>query len=332
MQAHLAYGEIMRPTVFVSRRIPEAGLERVLAECDAEVWPELMPPPYELLCEKVQRVDGLLSTLNDRIDAHLIAAAGPQLKVISQMAVGFDNIDVRAAQNRGIAIGNTPGVLTDATADLAFALLLAAARRLMEGVQYIREGQWQTWDPRALLGGDLVGATLGIIGLGRIGKAVAGRAAGFDMRLLAFSPRTPAEEANALKIQLTTLETLLRESDYVSLHVPLNAETRGMIGHEQLRLMKPSAILINTARGPIVKARDLYEAVRDGIIGGAALDVTDPEPISLDDPLLTLPNVLILPHIGSASQRTRNLMATMAADNLIAGVYARPLPNAVRLP
>lgn len=319
----------MKPRVFVSRRIPDAGLSRVQAALEADIWPDLMPPPYETLLEKVRGVDGLLCTLNDRIDAHLMDSAGPQLKVISQMAVGYDNIDVKAARERGIKIGNTPGVLTDATADLAFALLLAAARRLVEGVEYIRSGQWITWDPRALLGGDLVGSTLGIIGLGRIGQAVARRAAGFEMRLLAHSPRCTPDAAAQVNVRLVSLEDLLRESDYVSIHVPLKPETRHLIGQPQLALMKPSAILINTARGPIVDQAALIAALQQGVIRGAALDVTDPEPIPLDDPLLSLPNVIVVPHIGSASIRTRDRMALMAAENLIAGVTGQPLPNAV---
>jgi glyoxylate reductase len=301
----------------------------VLATLEANIWPDLMPPPYDILLDKARGVDGLLCTLNDRIDAHLMDSAGPQLKVISQMAVGYDNIDLKAAQARGIKIGNTPGVLTDATADLAFALLLAAARRLVEGVEYIRSGQWITWDPRALLGGDLVGSTLGIIGLGRIGQAVARRAAGFEMRLLAHSPRCAPEEAARVNATLVSLEELLRQSDYVSIHVPLKPETHHMIGQAQLALMKPTAMLINTARGPIVDQRALVEALKQGVIGGAALDVTDPEPIPTDDPLLSLPNVLVVPHIGSASLRTRDRMALMAAENLIAGVTGQPLPNAV---
>lgn len=319
----------MKPRVLVSRRIPDAGLSRVQATLDADIWPDLMPPPYEVLLEKTRGVDGLLCTLNDRIDAHLMDSAGPQLKVISQMAVGYDNIDVRAARERGIKIGNTPGVLTDATADLAFALLLAAARRLVEGVEYIRSSQWITWDPRALLGGDLVGSTLGIIGLGRIGQAVARRAAGFEMRLLAHSPRCAPDEAARVKAQLVSLDELLRQSDYVSIHVPLKPETRHLIGQPQLALMKPSAILINTARGPIVDQAALVAALQQGVIRGAALDVTDPEPIPLDNPLLSLPNVIVVPHIGSASIRTRDRMALMAAENLIAGVTGQPLPNAV---
>lgn len=321
----------MRPKVYVSRIIPEAGLSLIREACDAEVWPEVMPPPYELLLEKVKTVDGLLSTLNDRIDESLISASGEQLKVISQMSVGYDNIDVKAAQARGIPIGNTPGVLTDATADLAFALLLAAARRIVEGVEYIRAGKWRTWEPMALLGGDLSGAALGIIGLGRIGEAVARRARGFDMRIIAYSPSKKPSDAAQLGVELVSLDTLLQESDYVSIHVPLNAQTRGLINADALRKMKKSAILINTARGPIVDQQALYEGVKNGVIGGAALDVTNPEPMASDDPLLSLPNVTIVPHIGSASQRTRDKMARMAAENLIAGVYGKPLPNQVKV-
>jgi len=321
----------MRPTVFVSRIIPEAGLKLIRGACDAEIWPDVMPPPYEVLIEKVKTVEGILTTLNDRIDAPLIASAGTQLKVISQMAVGYDNIDARAAQARGIPVGNTPGVLTDATADLAFALLLASARRIVEGVEYIRNGMWKTWEPKALLGGDLSGATLGIIGLGRIGEAVARRASGFDMRIIAYSPSKNPTDTSKLGIELTSLDTLLAESDYISIHVPLNSQTRGMINAQSLRKMKRTAILINTARGAIVDQQALYEAVKAGAIAGAALDVTNPEPMATDDPLLSLPNVIVVPHIGSASQRTRDKMATMAADNLIAGVYGKPLPNQVKI-
>lgn len=318
-----------RPKVFVSRIIPEAGLARIREACDADIWQEIMPPPYDVLTERVRGIDGLLCTLNDRIDGALMDAAGAGLKIISQMAVGYDNIDVAAAAQRGIPVGNTPGVLTDATADLAFALLLAHTRRIVEGVEYIRAGRWRTWEPMALLGGDLSGATLGIIGLGRIGRAVARRASGFDMRLIAYSPTCPPEDAAALSVTLVGWEMLLRESDYVSVHVPLNAQTRHLINREALALMKPTAVLINTARGGVVDQRALYDALVGGVIGGAALDVTDPEPMPPDDPLLRLSNVTIVPHIGSASQRTRDKMARMAADNLLAGVRGEPLPNRV---
>lgn len=319
----------MKPRVFVTRIIPDAGLDRVREACDADIWPDDMPPPYETLLERVRGVDGILCTLTDQIDSHLMDTAGTQLKVISQMAVGYDNIDVQAAQKRGIKVGNTPGVLTDATADLAFALLLAAARRLLEGVEYIRNGKWRTWEPMALLGGDLTGATLGIIGLGRIGQAVAKRASGFDMRILAYNPRPKPEAAARVNATEVDLDTLLRESDYISLHMPLTPETRQFINQDKLAKMKPTAILINTARGGVVDQEALYEALTKGVIGGAALDVTTPEPLPPDHPLLTLPNALVLPHIGSASRRTRDQMAQMAADNLIAGVRGEPLPNAV---
>jgi lactate dehydrogenase-like 2-hydroxyacid dehydrogenase len=318
-----------RAKVFVSRIIPEAGLGLVRAACDVDIWQDALPPPYEELKAKVFGVDGILSTLNDQIDEELIIAAGTSLKVISQMSVGVDNIDVNAAHRRGIKVGNTPGVLTDATADITLALLLAAARRIVEGVEYIKSGQWRTWEPMGLLGGDLSGATLGIIGLGRIGRAVVRRASGFGMRIIAHSPRCPAEEAAALGVALVSLEQVLREADYLSIHVPLKPDTRHLIDRGRLALMKKSAILINTARGAIVDQRALYEAVKSGQIAGAALDVTDPEPIPLNDPLLTLPNVIVVPHIGSASHRTRDKMAAMAAENLLAGLAGQNLPNEV---
>jgi len=318
-----------KPKVFVSRIIPAAGLDQVKAHCDVDLWEERLPPPYEVLTERVKGVDGLLCLLTDRIDAALMDAAGPQLKVISQMAVGYDNIDIPAATQRGIPVGNTPGVLTEATADLTFALLLAAARRIVEGVNYIKAGSWQTWEPETLLGADLTGATLGIIGLGRIGSAVARRASGFDMRIIAHSPETSAEEAARLNVTLVDFDTLLAESDFVSIHTPLTAETRHLINNDALRKMKRTAILVNTARGPIVDQQALYEALKDGIIAYAALDVTDPEPIAPDHPLLELPNIIIVPHIGSASIRTRNRMAEIAAANLLAGLRGEPLPHQV---
>jgi lactate dehydrogenase-like 2-hydroxyacid dehydrogenase len=278
----------------------------------------------------VKGVEGILCVLTDRIDANLMDAAGKQLKVISQMAVGYDNIEVAAAQERGIPVGNTPGVLTEATADLTLALLLAHTRRIVESVEYIRTGKWRTWEPMALLGADLSGATLGIVGLGRIGKAVARRASGFDLRILAYSPSLTAEEAAAVNAHRVELDELLCESDFVSLHCPLNKATRHLMNKNTFAKMKPTAILINTTRGPVVDQKALYHALKNGVIGGAALDVTDPEPLPLDDPLLTLPNVTIVPHIGSASKWTRDQMATMAAENLIAGLKGEPLPNQVR--
>ena len=319
----------MKPHIFVSRVIPAAGLDKVKAECDVEVWPEWMPPPYDVLTEKVKGADGLLCLLTDRIDGALMDAAGSQLKVISQMAVGYDNIDIPAATERGIPVGNTPGVLTEATADLTFALLLAAARRIVEGVEYIKNGEWQTWEPEGLLGADLTGATLGIIGLGRIGKAVVKRASGFDMHILAYKPGLSADEAAEVGAEAVDFDTLLAESDFVSIHAPLNEDTRHLINAKALAKMKPTAILINTARGPLVDQKALTQALQNGTIGYAGLDVTDPEPMAADNPLLHLSNATVVPHIGSASIHTRNRMAEIAADNLLAGLRGDPLPHQV---
>ena len=320
-----------RPRVFVSRIIPEAGLHRVQAACDSEIWPERMPPPYETLSEHVRGVDGLLCLLTDRIDAALMDTAGPQLRVISQMAVGYDNIDLDAARERGIAVGNTPGVLTEATADLAFTLLLAGARRIVEGVRYIREGKWETWEPETLLGADLSGATLGIVGLGRIGVAMVQRARGFNLNIIASDPVLSDDAIRERGAEPVGLDFLLRNADFVTVHTPLTPETRHLIDAAALAKMKPTAVLVNSARGPIVDLVALEAALRDGEIAHAALDVTDPEPIAADHPLLSLPNVTIVPHIGSASVRTRNQMAEIAAANLLAGLRGEPLPHPVNL-
>lgn len=316
----------MKPRVFVTRLIPDAGLERIRPVCDLDVWYGDAPPARAILLQCVRGVEGILSLLTDRIDAEVMDAAGPQLKVISNYAVGYDNIDVAAAAARGIRVGNTPGVLTNATADLTFALLLAAARRIVEGVEYIQGGHWKTWEPRTLLGTDVTGATLGIIGLGRIGSAVAQRAKGFTMRVLAHSPGKSPEYAASVGAALVELDTLLAESDFVSLHVPLNTTTRHLINSATLAKMKPSAILINTTRGGVVDQAALYAALTGGIIRAAALDVTDPEPLPADHPLLTLDNCLVVPHIASSSIATRSRMAVMAAENLLAGLRGERLP------
>ena len=319
-----------KPRVFVTRIIPEAGLAPVRDFCDADVWQGELPPPRDVLLARVRGADGLLSLLTDRVDAELLDAAGPQLRVVSNCAVGFDNIAVAEATRRRIPVGNTPGVLTDTTADFAFALLMAAARRVVEGDRFTRAGRWQTWGPMLLLGQDVTGATLGIVGFGRIGKELARRAQGFRMRILYYDPLCQDDpEAARLAAQCVDLNTLLRESDFVSLHVPLTPATRHLINAETLGQMKRTAILINTARGPVVDHAALYAALRDGVLGGAALDVTDPEPIPADSPLLTLDNVIIAPHIASASVATRGKMARMAADNLIAGLRGERLPNCV---
>jgi len=318
-----------KPRVFVTRLLPEGGMQRIHQVCEAEVWPEELPPAYEVLLQKVRGAAGLVSLLTDRIDSGLMDAAGGTLKVISQMAVGYDNIDVAAATARGIPVGNTPGVLTETTADFAFALLMSAARRVVEGERYVKAGAWKTWGPTLLMGYDVHGATLGLVGFGRIGQAMARRAAGFRMQVLYHDPAADPGVAKQLGAHSRSLEQLLAESDFVSLHVPLTPETHHLIGEPQLRQMKPSAILINTARGPVVDPRALYHALHQRTIAAAALDVTDPEPIQPDDPLLSLENCLILPHIASSSHATRTRMATMAADNLAAGLRGERLPNCV---
>ncbi len=315
--------------VFITRRLPNVDLEQLHQIAEVETWTEKQPPPYSILLDKVKHIDGLLCLLTDSVDRQLIES-GTSLKVISQMAVGYDNIDVAAATARGIPVGNTPGVLTDATADLTWALLMTAARRIVEAEKFVRDGQWQTWEPTLLLGADLAGSTLGIVGLGRIGQAVARRARGFEMKVLYYSRhRKELALERSLGVEYAELETLLSESDFVTLHASLSAETTGLIGDRSLELMKSSAILINTARGAMVDQQALYRALSNKGIAGAALDVTDPEPIPLDSPLLKLDNVIITPHIGSASYRTRTKMAQMAVNNLIAGLEAKRLPNCV---
>ncbi len=318
-----------KPRIFITRVIPEKGLEMVRREVDVEVWPEPLPPPYETLLQKVRGLDGLLCLLTDRIDANLIDAIGPQARVISQMAVGFDNIDVAAATARGIPIGNTPGVLTDTTADFAFALLMAAARRVVEGDKFTRAGKWKTWGPIDFLGPDITGATLGIIGFGRIGQGMAKRAQGFGMQILYNSRARNLEAERKYGAQYADLNTLLRESDFVSLHTTLSPETQHLMNEERFKRMKPSAILINTARGSVVDPAALYRALSSGVIAYAALDVTEPEPIHSGDPLLTLDNIIIAPHIASASYQTRTRMATMAAENMMAGLKGERLPHCV---
>lgn len=313
-----------QPKVFVTRVIPDAGLDLLRPHVELDLWPDELPPDYETLRARSAAVDGLLCLLSDRIDAALIEGS-PRLKVISTMAVGFDNIDVQAATARGIPIGHTPGALTEATADFAFALLMAAARRVTEAERYVRAGRWKTWGPMLLMGQDVYGATLGIIGLGRIGQAVARRARGFDMRVIYFGG-SDEDAARAIGAERRSLEDVLAESDFLSLHCPLTPETRGLINADALRRMKPTSILINTARGAVVDHAALYQALRDGWIAGAALDVTDPEPIPLDSPLLTLDNCVIAPHIASSTERTRARIARMAAENRLAGLRGERLP------
>lgn len=314
-----------QPKIFITRVIPDPGLGLVKEHFLPEIWPHDLPPARSDLLKSVRGADGLLCLLTDRIDSELMDAAGRQLKVISSMSVGVDHIDVAAATARGIPVGNTPGVLTDATADQAFALLLAAARRITEGERFLRAGKWVTWIPSLLLGADLSGATLGIVGFGRIGQAIGKRAQGFDMRVIYHSPNAnPAYGA-----QPVDLDTLLRESDFVSVNVPLKDETRHLVNAEFLAKMKPSAILINTARGGVLDQNALYAALKSRQIFSAALDVTDPEPLPMDCPLLELENCIIVPHLGSATHKTRGLMSLLAAQNLVAGLKGERLPNCV---
>lgn len=316
------------PKVFVSRLIPEEGLKMLRAAAEVEVWQDELPPPYPTLLEKIKDADGLLSLLNDKIDANLMDA-NPRLKVVANLAVGFDNIDIPAATARGLPIGNTPGVLTDTTADFAFALLMAAARRIPEGVDYVRAGKWKTWGPMLLTGPDVYGATLGIIGFGRIGQGMAKRASGFDMKVLYHDVYRREDLEKSMGVKYADMDTLWRESDFVSVHVDLNNSTRHLINADAFAKMKKGAILINAARGPIVDPAALADALKSGAIAGAALDVTEPEPIDLDNPLVKLPNCIIVPHIASASIATRAKMATIAASNVIAGIRGEKLPACV---
>jgi glyoxylate reductase len=303
------------PHVFVTRSLPGGALERLSAAHETDVWPERVPPPPGELRERARDAEGLLSLLTDPVDAALIEAC-PELRVISNYAVGVDNVDLDAATARAIPVGNTPGVLTESTADLALALMLGIARRLVPGDELVRAGDWVTWEPELLLGHDLHGATVGIIGFGRIGQAVARRLEGFGCEVLHTSRSGGIE-----------LGELLERSDFVTLHCPLTPETRNLIGPEALRRMKRSAYLVNTARGPIVDSEALRAALEASEIAGAALDVTDPEPLPGDHPLLGAPNLLVLPHLGSATHATRERMADMAVENLLAGLAGERMPN-----
>lgn len=316
------------PRVFVARRMPGNALDRLAAQTEMRLWQDNLPPPREVLLAEAREADGLLTLLTDRVDQELLAQA-PKLRAVSNMAVGFDNIDVPACTARRIPVGNTPSVLTDTTADFAFALLMTAARRVVEADAFVRAGKWQTWDPGLLLGQDIHGATIGIAGMGQIGQAVARRAHGFAMRIL-YADAIPRPEIEAATgARGVDKDTLVREADFLTLHVPLMPETHHFIGAAELARMKPTAWLINTSRGPVVDQQALARALRAGRPGGAALDVTDPEPIRMDDPLLSLPNVIVAPHIASGSLTTRAKMAEMAVDNLLAALEGRQPPNCV---
>ncbi len=313
-----------RPRVFVTRLLPGDAVERLSTHVDVDQWTEEVPPSYDELVRRTTNADGIVCLLTDRIDAALLAATR-RLRAICNVAVGYDNIDVAAATARDIPVGNTPGVLTETTADLAFALILACARRIVEAERFVRDGRWKTWDPNLLLGHDVHGATLGIVGYGKIGAAVARRARGFDMRVL-FTSRSPVAGAIGERVELAAL---LRESDFVSLHVPLTPDTAKLIGERELRMMKPTAILVNTARGGIIDQPELVRALEGGWIAGAGLDVAEVEPVPDGDALMRAPNVTLLPHIGSASHATRERMAAMAVDNCLAALRGDRMPHCV---
>jgi glyoxylate reductase len=349
------------PKVVVTRRLPPKAWNRLRAQADLVCWDQDCPVAREWLLDHLPTAEGLYCLLTDRIDREVLQF-GKRLRVVSTMSVGYDHIDVGECTTRGIAIGHTPGILTEATADLAFALLLAAARRIVEGADYVRQGRWTTWSPDLLLGQEVSGATLGIVGFGRIGQAMARRAQGFRMNVLAvrsshgvsglprssdssrpgvqpsatlefrweiLPPWSSQEQAQESFLKYVDLQEALAKSDFVSLHVPLTPQTHHLIGESEFRVMKPSGILINTARGTVVDTEALYHALSKGIIGGAALDVTDPEPIPASHLLLTLPNCLIIPHLGSASVATRTRMACMAVENVVAGLRGEVLPHCV---
>lgn len=315
-----------RPRVFVSRLIPAKGLDRIVASCDADVWREPLPPRRDVLLKRIARCEGVVTLVTEKADAEFMDAAGPALKVISNLAVGVNNIDIQEATRRGIRVGNTPDVLTDATADVAFALMIAAARHLGAARDYIREGRWKTWEPLGHIGVDLAGRTLGIVGMGRIGYAMAKRChGGWGMQVL-YHDRVPNEHAERdLGARRVEFDTLLAESDFVSVHADLNGTTQGMFNAAAFARMKRTAVFVNAARGPLHCQTDLYRALRDATIFAAGLDVTDPEPLSPDDPLLTLSNCVMAPHVGSATIASRDGMSEIAADNLLCGLQGRPL-------
>lgn len=320
-----------KPKVYITRDLPERGLKKIKEHFDAEVWPEYAPPPKKVIVDKVATVDALVSLLSDKIDPEVFNAA-PKLKIVSQLAVGFDNIDIAEATRRGIYVTNTPEVLTDTTADFAWALLMAIARRVAEADKYVRTGKWKvSWHPAMLSGRDIYGATIGIIGAGRIGYAVAKRAKGFDMRVLFYDVIPRPEMEKDFRAKKVDLDTLLKESDFVSVHVPLMKETHHLVNAQKLSLMKKTAYLINNSRGPVVDEKALYEALRKGQIAGAGLDVFEQEPTPVDNPLLKLDNVVVAPHISSASLETRAKMSEMVAENLVAFFEGKRPPNLVNL-
>ena len=318
-----------RPRVFVTREIFSDALDDIRSKADLDLWTDELPPPRDELLDRATGVDGILCLLTDKIDCEFMDAAGHRLKVISQIAVGFDNIDVHEATKRGIPVGNTPEVLTQTTADAAWALMLSAARRIGESERAARAGKWRTWHPLHYLGQDIYGATLGIIGMGRIGFQVAKRSIGFDMKVIYHDVVRQDKYESQLPMEYVDMDTLLARSDFVSIHTVLDESTYHLIDARALSKMKPNAVVVNAARGPVVDPRALYEALRSGQISSAGLDVTEPEPIPVDDPLLTLDNCVIVPHIASASVSTRREMSRIAAANLLNGIAGERLVTCV---
>lgn len=316
--------------IVVTRKIPDESLDIMKKYGELYIWPEEeIAMPYERLKEEVHNAHALYTNVGDKIDRELIESA-PHLKVISTMAVGFDNIDMEYARERGIAVGHTPSVLNETTADLAFTLLMAAGRRIVEGAYYIKEEKWKSWGPMLLTGQDIYGARLGIIGMGRIGEGVARRALGFNMDVVYYNRNQKPHIEEEIGVTYCELTELLQTSDFIVLLAPGSEETRHMIGTEQFQLMKESAVFINVSRGTNVDEQALYKALKEGEIWAAGLDVFEEEPISASHPLLSLPNVTAVPHIGSASIATRKKMAMMAAENLVAGIKGEKLPFEVQ--
>jgi len=319
----------MKQRVFVTRKIPDEGLRMITKTFDTIVWPSDKPPSVQEIIQNAEGCEGLVTLLSDPIGRDVIEML-PKLRVIAQYAVGYDNIDVTFATEKKIIVTNTPGVLTETTADLAWALIMAATRRIVEADRYVRNGEWNVaWGPKLLHGSDIFGATLGIIGMGRIGSAVAKRASGFNMKIL-FHTRSENEYTKNIESEFNgtraDFHALLRESDIISLHIPLSSETYHLLGETEFKLMKQGAVLVNTSRGAVIDENALFKALESGHLGAAGLDVFNQEPLEKNSPLMKLPNVILTPHIGSASIKTRATMATMCARNLIAALNEeRPL-------
>jgi len=320
---------LLKPSVFVTRQIDPVALDKLAKIANVEVWNSDSPPPREILMEKLRTVNGIITLLTDSIDEEIISSASHDLRVISQMAVGYDNINIQMATRRKIPVGNTPGVLTETTADFTWALLMAIARRVPEGDREVHQGIWRPWGPNVLTGQDVFGSSLGIVGFGRIGQAVARRAIGFQMKVRYFDVQRYPELETELNVQYASLSTLLSQSDFVTLHINLNPSSHHLIGREELGIMKPTAYLINTARGGIVDSEALYDALKFRQIAGAAIDVFETEPIPAHHPILELDNLIITPHIASASKQTRARMAMIAVNNVIAGINGEHLPHCV---